>query len=207
MVLIVTMSITMLTFSCSNENGSNQNLDANLRSNFLGAKSYQDMKSSFDRLNTNEKTDLWNSKLNQLLSQKLPDEHIDLIEQLQIEFKKSNNSKANKLKELFIKLAEITPEKDFVLMFMDLKDYEFKGYFDKDNLINKKELIVYLENSDYQYSNRLPNPSTIPECNCNYSCSAQTINPHVCSSSGCAATTDGCGPFGMSGCDGLVYIC
>lgn len=207
MVLIVTMSITMLTFSCSNENGSNQNLDANLRSNFLGAKSYQDMKSSFDRLNTNEKTDLWNSKLNQLLSQKLPDEHIDLIEQLQIEFKKSNNNKANKLKELFIKLAEITPEKDFVLMFMDLKDYEFKGYFDKDSLTNKKELIVYLENSDYQYSNRLPNPSTIPDCNCNYSCTAQTINPHVCSSSSCAATTDGCGPFGMSSCDGIVYIC
>lgn len=210
-VLIVSMSITILTFSCSEDNTTKQNVETNLRSNFLGAKSYQDLKTSFDKLDTNKKIDLWNSKLNQLLSQKLPAEHINLIEQLQLEFKKSNRNESNKLKELFIKLAQITPEKDFIVMFMDLKDYKFRGDFDKNNLKNKNELLSYLDNCDYSYSSvlarDLDDSIGPPDCNCNYSCTAQTINPAVCYSSSCKPTIDGCGPFGMSSCDGRVYIC
>jgi hypothetical protein len=198
---------TIIFFSCSNETDNKDTKSKiSLRSDFLGKKTYQEMKTNFDKLKFEDKINLWESKIDQLLSQKLPQEHIELIKKIQIEYKKANILESNSLKETLLRLAEITPEKDFIEMFMDLKDYNFSGSFEK--VTNLDALTIYLEECDYQYSQTINSKvAALPDCNCNYSCTAQTINPHVCSSSNCAPTIDGCGPFGMSSCDGRVYIC
>jgi hypothetical protein len=206
-VFVATIIIAMIFYSCSKESEVEPSKNTNLRTNFLGKKTYQEMKPTFDKLTFEEKVNLWENKINQLLTQNFPKEHLSLIKKLQMEFKKSNRNELNSLKETFIQLAKITPEKDFMDMFMDLKDYKFNGSFEV--LKKQEELITYLNTSDYQYSKTVNylSDSNAPPCNCNYSCSAQTVNPHVCYTSSCTPTTDGCGPFGLSSCDGRVYIC
>lgn len=118
------MAITSLTFlSCSKDENSNPS-EIN-RSSFLVGKNSDEIKSSFRKLPVNDKFALWDSKLEQLLSQKLPENQLELIEQLKLEMNNVRIGDQNRFQEIAINLARITPEQDFIEMFSDLSDYKF----------------------------------------------------------------------------------
>lgn len=180
---------------------------AQKRQEFLKEDNYDIVKSKFRKLDVKDKFALWNNKIDQLLAQNFSDEHINLLMKLKAEFKKNSDGKENELKEVFIDLAKITPEKEYIEMFFELDDYTFNGNFD-NKVVSNKSLIKYLETCDFTYDNsKLLQRPYLRDCNCNYSCYVQTANPGVCQTDRCNPTSDGCGPFGMSGCDGAVFLC
>lgn len=173
-----------------------------LRNNFLEGKEYLFKKSDFSNLPVSDKAALWNEKLNQLIAQDFPVEHLYLLKQIKVEYEKAVLKQDNKMKELILDLAIITPENDFSIMLLDLGDYSYVGF--KQEKVNPA-FYNYLESCDYTYSDAKLPPTRA--CNCNYTCTVQTVNPVVCHTSSCMPTFDGCGPFGFSACDGLLYLC
>ena len=213
-IIIFILVSSFFLINCSDENNDeiqNLKIENKERKKFLEGKNFEERKKEFKLLSKVEKFTLWNEKNNQLLTLELPKEHLILIQKLKDEYFKSVYNKENDLKEVFIELAKIIPEDEFIKMFFELDDYNYKNNF---NIIIKNDnFINYLKTCDYKYDNIKINidnsdiERVAPDCNCNYSCSAQTINPAICSSSNCSPTADGCGPFGLSGCDGRVYFC
>ena len=193
------MAITSLTFlSCSKDENSNPS-EIN-RSAFLVGKNSDEIKSSFRKLPVNDKFALWDSKLEQLLSQKLPENQLELIEQLKLEMNNVRIGDQNRFQEIAINLARITPEQDFIEMFSDLSDYKFSGTFHSKN-ISPKYVIDDLKNlklnfavaKDANLNNSL---SKKKDCSCRWSCwmtgGTATTN--------CATTNGGCGFFLMQDC-------
>lgn len=170
----------------------------NLREKFLAGKTQTQIVSDFNKLSTSQKNDLWIEKMEQLLTQELPSEHIALIrgiKDLMIENKRSN---IKEFVEPTLRLASITPEDDFVKMIESLYDYKYTGKFlgkDKtsDSILQDISKLGSQEPTDGDGEvNR-------PTCNCRYMCwlfGGGTSN--------CRETVDGCGPFGMSTCNGYV---
>jgi hypothetical protein len=204
-ILILSLSFYTVIISCSDENNVEKvSSNINFRENFITNKTFDIIKQDFQKLSIKDKHILWDNKINQLLSENLPEEHILLIKELKIEFEKNINKKENRLKSIFIQLAQITPEEDFIKMFFELTDYKFHGHFQK--FIPSESFNIYLENCNYEYTD-YQRVAPLPDCNCSYTCTIQTINPSICQTSKCNPTMDGCGPFGLSECDGRLYFC
>jgi len=208
--IAVTTAAIMASCSDNEPNYDSTNREALNRKEFVSGKDFQDLKENFSRLHLNDKRNLWNNKIEQLLSLDLPTQHIILVKELKEEFAKNVEGMENNVQSTVIKLAQITPEKDFTKMFFELGDYEFSGKF--ETVGDNQLLISYLKSCDFKYNQAVKGgvaskEAPLPACNCNYTCTAQTINPGLCSNGKCAPTADGCGPFGMSECDGRLYFC
>ena len=209
--ILLFTAVTTAVISCSENDtqatseASNHNFMArgNLRGNFLNGNEWAYKKNDFNRLSIADKCDLWNEKVDQLLSLSLPTQHIDLIRQLKVELQNHKDGRAHQLGQVFSQIADITPDEDFIAMFFELKDYDYPNRFIGTGTASSR-LRGYVTAQHYFFSAA---PDSDTPCNCAYSCTAQTINPAVCYTSSCSPTMDGCGPFGMSECDGLVYIC
>ena len=197
------MTITSLIFfSCSKDENSNPS-EIN-RSEFLVGKTSDEIKSSFRKLPVNDKFALWDSKLEQLLSQKLPANQLELIEQLKSEMNNVRIGNQNRFKEIAINLAKITPENDFIQMFSDLSDYKFYGHFNSKN-ISPKYVIDDLQNLKLNFSvaddsnlkNSLSKTAVSSrDCSCRWSCWMTGGT----SSKNCRVTDGGCGFFLMQDC-------
>lgn len=205
--------IPVLLLSCSNDEPSIEGLNIELRRPFLENKSYLEIKKEFNMLSNKEKHHLWNEKLEQILSQNIPEEQKELIQRLKLEFSKNYDNENNQIKQISLSLAKIIPEEEFKKMFFELDDYSPSS--PKFLIHSQKQLIAELENSTFYYrgvnGDQEEDPDTgigdVPDCNCNWSCDAQTINPGICSGSNCNPTNTGCGFLGMNGCYRILYFC
>ncbi len=182
------MSIVIF-FACSKENNSDTvAISTKLRSDFLAGKDYAKIKSDYNILDKKEKVELWNEKLEQLLSQDLPVENKNLIMQLKLELNKEVfASKA--ISEIALNLAKITPEEDFFRMFSDLNDYNYAGKFKGVNKVSDDILLnLKLINPDFQAKiMSISKTASIP-CNCDWTCSWYGSTRLKCT-----ATRSGCG--------------
>lgn len=199
------LMIVLSILGCSNDNSTLEGESNNLREQFLEGKSYIEIKESFNSLSATEKYYLWNEKLEQILNQNLPQQHKTLLKDLKNELESNYTNSNNKIKEISILLAEITPEEDFVKMFFDLNDYNFNSF--SPNFLPSESLKSDLEGSNFYYSTPDDIQLRAPSCNCNWSCDLQQINPTVCETSNCEPTTSGCGFLGMNGCYRYLYAC
>ena len=116
---IILALIAIVTFSFA---GNAQNL----RANFLKGKSQQQIVETFDKLTTNEKDALWLEKVNQMITQKLPSENLNLLQKVKTFISQKN---IEGIKEVASNLGLITPEIDFLKMFESLEDYNYSGKF------------------------------------------------------------------------------
>lgn len=167
-----------------------------LRAAFLKNKNQSQIVADFNKLNSEEKNALWVEKMDQLLSQGLPNEHVVLIKNLKSQIIKNKREKAFELIETAIDLTKITPEDDFIKMFESLYDYNYNGGFTgktevTSSIIETINQLGTVTVSEYD--------SILPSCNCNWTCGLYASH-----TSSCNATIDGCGFLGFSACDGWV---
>ena len=206
MMLFTLLLSTVIFIGCSKQNDESKvsinETTSVLRSQFLKDKNQDEIVISFRKLDPIEKTNLWVEKLNQLISSDLPKEHKILLSKLKIQIQQNNNPQnLEKFRNTLIELANITPMEDFCLMVEKLDDYKFTGEFIGRTKLTS-EILYDLENLGNQpkiLENSTNTTSKIPACNCRYSCSL-----YGGSSGSCRETVDGCGPFGLSTCNGHI---
>ena len=188
--LIVVFLSTAIFIACSKENGEETNyVSSKLRTTFLEGKNYSKISNDFNMLSKKEKTDLWNDKLNQLLSLDLPIEHKELISDLKLEISKDQMD-VKKISNIAISLAKLTPEEDFAKMFTNLYDYNYYGKFEGKTKVSIKAIEKFKINNSIN--------SKIP-CNCEWTCSW-----YGNSTSNCKTTSSGCGFMWFFECEHAV---
>lgn len=210
-IFVLCVVVTAI-YSCSDNETQNSEVSpdnsmmakGNLREGFLGREDFAFMKKEFNALSIAEKCALWDEKIDQLLSLQLPAQHLTLITELKAELQKHKEGRAHQIRQKFEQLSVITPDEDFIQMFFEMKDYSFSNNTFIGTGSSTERLRNYVK-QDYAFQNT---NVTTADCNCAYTCNSQAfIFPHTCYTSTCNPTLDGCGPFGMSECDGLLYIC
>ncbi len=210
-ILIILIIIGNLFISCTKEAKAEEELivptvaltKENTRANFLKNNTFDENKSKFDNLVTKDKYILWNNKIEQLLDQKLPNAHLVILKQLQIELKNLAIDKPNRIPELAIKLARITPKQDFIMMFAELEDYHYNGKFIDtakvpNEIINSFKITITNRNQDTKHNIKT---SRRKKCNCSWTCDS-TVGGYT---TNCEETTSGCGFMWMFPCTGRVF--
>lgn len=201
--------IVLLLLSC-NENSEIESSNLNFRHAFIKGKSNFQIRQDFNNLPPAEKIKIWEDKLNQILKQNLPNELKTTINDLKTELVINGMNAENQISNYALILAEMIPTKDFEKMFFDLGDYNYNSFSILKE--DKSELINFLKNSSFYYSNnfyqRTPTlEESYPPCNCNWSCGVQSsMNPAISYTDKCTPTLTGCGFMGMSGCYRRLYF-
>ena len=165
----------------------------NLRADFLKGKTKPQTIESFNILSTQQKSDLWIEKMDQLLSLRLPERHYQLIN----EMKNSHSQKdLNNFKNTTLELAKITPEEDFTQMFFSLDDYEFNGTFVGRSPISNETL---KQINEVGLSKEVVT-GKLKKCNCDWLCDFYAGG----NQGNCKPTTSGCGFLWAFDCTGYV---
>lgn len=203
MLLVLTL-FAGIFLACTKEGDSQEStINANLRESFLKNKDYSSVKNDFNLLDKKGKIELWNEKLNQLLSQELPTDSKNLIKKLIVELNKEQVD-PKIMSEIAVSLAKSIPAEDFYKMFTELNDYQYEGKF-KGNTTVPKEIITDLYSMNYDYkANEIGaeiNKTTVTRaCNCNWTCDSYAGG----STSNCTSTTSGCGFLWAFSCERRV---
>lgn len=191
--------------------------------NDLSLKSELEQKKIFMNLDTDSKIKLWTSKLDQIKSQDISDEQKRLISKISDELSKMNNDNfdGQKLFGYAIKMAQITPEDEFIRMFSTLSDYKInKNSYDdlavgpnskistKSNI--ESDLINYLSkikeskikfNETQNKNNDISTTSIRKDCNCRWTCMFYTPGG---TNDDCRNTDSGCGFLWLQECNRFV---
>ena len=165
-----------------------------LREKFLeGKKNHQEVVDAYNKLSDAEQKGLWQEKFDQLLTLKLPKEHLDLIKKLSDDF--SDGVDSDSSEDFFVtasKLAQITPVKDFGYMFETLNDYVYDSKF-----IDSKKLSDEFIN-DVKNLNPFVNLNDVSakgKCSCRWCLGMGTTGNN------CTITEHGCGFLWLQSCN------
>lgn len=174
-------------FSCTNKAD-----HENPRTLLLKFTDEQQIKSEFQKLPKDMQINVWKDKLQNLLSQDLPKEHLALINQL-MELLNSQvfDFSNQEMRAIAINLLKITPREDMVLMFEKIQNYEYKGQF-----IGKEICSACIKDIETPPVSLKDSPNSLPRCNCYWTCLSSA------GTGGCEATSDGCGFLGFQSCRG-----
>nr|WP_315221173.1 bacteriocin fulvocin C-related protein [uncultured Flavobacterium sp.] len=203
-LLFIVGTIFVACSSTSDERFKETSIDSNLRKDFLEGKNFDEVKKDFSELETKKKYALWNDKINQLLTQKLPDEHVAILKQLKVELVNMADDKPNKIPELAIQLAKITPKQDFIRMFAELEDYKYEGRFHDDEKISNEIINTFrtvISNRTMEADRSSTKTSKKKKCNCSWTCDS-TVGGYT---TNCEETTSGCGFMWAFPCTGRVF--
>ncbi len=162
-----------------------------LRADFLKGKTQDEVVSSYGKLSLKEQDNLWLEKINQLLSQKMPNEQLTLIKTWQ---KSIINHDYNGLKSVAINLAKITPEYDFLKMVESLSDYNYTGKFIGTTNVSVN-IIKDLENMPTSSTTPTIDPNGRAACTCHWCGGLGTPGTN------CKPTGSGCGFMWLYACD------
>ena len=171
------------------------------RSDFMQGD-FSKIKDKYSVLSIEHKKILWIDKIDQLADLKISSEHNQLLEDLKQEILNSNefNLQNADIKNIAIKLAEITPMNDYIEMFSTLKDYKFSGKFLDNHLCDI--CISDLQNESNQ-SNQNVLKDALPRCNCRWTCGDRYA---AGTTSNCTQPASGCGFLWLSRCTGRDYL-
>lgn len=215
--ILLLIFIALVFVSCREEKLDEEM--SNFRNNLV-SKNMDEQKKVFNHLNSATKINFWENKVSQVLTQNLNEQQRDLVEEILTELPKSqlNNKSAIKLVELAIRMAKITPQEEFINMFVNYGDYyrNQKLYTPELNNDNNKFIINELEVSIEQIreskrklfpednsmvsenaTNGQVSGRILPDCNCSWTCGFYGGHHN-----NCTPTDSGCGLFGQYGCGG-----
>lgn len=170
----------------------------NLRADFLRGKTYDQVVLDFNKLSKNEKNALWLEKLNQLLTQNLPQEHKVLINKIKtIMIQTPYSPNATEFVNTAVSLAQITPLEDLSPMFESLYDYNYSGTFNGTTVVSDQIIndIRNINDNTQTSGGRTAGP-----CSCRW-----CIGHEGHTSTDCKPTEHGCGWFGMQSCNQCVF--
>jgi hypothetical protein len=167
----------------------------NLRANFLNGKTHDQIILDYNNLSTEGQNALWIEKLDQLLSQNLPQQHKTLIENIrEIMMNNQNPTRVDGFIQNAVELAQITPLEDLSSMYESLYDYNFTGNFSGNTIT--PEVII----DDIRNLNNPKTPSTgRVTCSCRW-----CIGHEGHTGTNCEATDYGCGWFGFQSCNQCI---
>jgi hypothetical protein len=178
------------------------------REELVKGKTPIEIKDNYLKLSGEKQLNLWKSKIDQLLNQSLPEAHLALIKKLKSElskFKSQNDITFNgEIQKIAINLAEITPEIDFLKMFVMLEDYKFKSRFEGIEICHD-----CISDMSKQNESILPNKALetrAGNCNCEWTCGVLELITGNSTSSNCTATKSGCGFLWLSSCEHRVDL-
>lgn len=183
-----------------------QQITSSKRLDFMKGKSFEVIKNDYRILPEQVQKELWIEKVQQLLTQKLPQPQLLLIKELEnellkTEFSLNSSSIDAKIDDIGLNLAKITPKADFLAMFVTLDDYYFKDKFIDTEICS--ECIADME-SDLKKKGGIENTLKTRriDCNCKWTCGLSGG-----STSSCNPTSSGCGwlwrdPCGEAHCPG-----
>lgn len=187
----------------------------------LSSRTEFEQKEIFKNLDTNTKLRLWKNKLDQIKNEDISNEQRVLIDNISSELSKIKDTDfdGQKLFEYAIKMAQITPEDEFLKMFSSLSDYKRNEISYKNFLSNsakntsfksnvETDLIDYLskikegKSKAELYKNKeVSLTAKKPVCNCKWTCSF--YGP---TNDNCIPSTGGCGLLWLQECNGHVGI-
>ena len=163
---------------------------------------------TFDALTPQNKSLIWQDKLNRLLAMSLPGdvefEVVRVIDELRRQQTHREHKMTQELRAATKSLLMLVPEHDFVEMFVLLDDYEWNGKFKGTTYC--ADCVDKLDVSDtpkftLKKDDGKDDPiSTDKPCDCNWACDWYVTVNGGDSCKGCEPTESGCGPFGTSGC-------
>lgn len=203
-IFLFAVATVFVACSGADEKSKEVSTDPGLRKNFIEGKNYDEIKNTFDELETKKKYALWTDKINQLLTQKLPEEHLIILEQLKVELANMADDKSNRIPELAIKLATIIPKQDFIKMFAELEDYNYSGRFQDSEKISDEVISSFkrvINNRTMEIDRTGFKTSKKKKCNCSWTCDS-TVGGYT---TNCEETTSGCGFMWAFPCTGRVF--
>jgi hypothetical protein len=178
------------------------------REELVKGKTSIEIKDSYLKLSGEKQLNLWKSKIDQLLNQSLPEAHLALIKKLKSElskFKSQNDITFNgEIQKIAINLADITPEIDFLKMFVMLEDYGYKNQFEGTEICHQ-----CINDMSIQDGSIIPNKSLetrTSNCNCEWTCGLLSFITGNNSTTNCTVTKDGCGFLWLSSCGNRVDL-
>lgn len=169
---------------------------------FLKGKSFEKVKRDYKLLTNDQQKALWVEKIEQLLTQNLPARQLSLISDLRTEILRTDFTLNafvfnDKIKDIGIHLASITPREDFLNMFVSLESYTYnKAYLDKEICT---ECITDMQNEGKNLKNEIQTRTA--DCNCKWTCGWTGQ-----STSNCNRTDSGCGFLWLTSCTGRNCI-
>ncbi|MDB9836462.1 bacteriocin fulvocin C-related protein [Flavobacteriaceae bacterium] len=147
-------------------------------------------------------TYLWLSKIEHIKSLSLPNDHLNLISELEIELKKFGYDKLH-LSEGFLKMAEKlfneVPSEDISQMFFQLEDYNYQNSYDIESGFYSFESLNLTLLKNRQTKSIQSKSSS---CNCRWLCSNLEIYDYH---NDCEETSHGCGLFWLWSCTDKAY--
>ena len=180
-----------------------QQITTSKRLDFLRGKSFEVIKNDYRILPEQVQKELWLEKVQQLLTQKLPQPQLLLIKELEnellkTEFSLNSSSIDAKIDDIGLNLAKITPKANFLAMFVTLDDYYFKDKFIDTEICS--ECIADME-SDLKKKGGIENTLKTRRlnCDCKWTCGAGGYT----TTSNCNPTSSGCGWLWRSPCGEL----
>ena len=159
-------------------------------------KSKSDMQMTFFKLSFKEQKSIWSNKIAQIHSKNVSKRHNELLTKLNEELTKAksiNNLYNENLESIVLELATITPQSDFIEMFMSLDNYN--GSFNPKDFKYCEECIMEIKNDFKEKKDILirntqtQDPPKLENCNCNWTCGD---GPGEVTSD-CKSTSYGCG--------------
>lgn len=200
-----TISLTFILILSINSCGQDDNISEDhsqnnvLRKEMSASRTSNDAKAEFENLTTEEKIQIWQDKLDQVLKQNITAEQSTLILSIKNKIPNIANNDYSALLDDAISLAKIMPEDIFISIFSDLEDTNISEI---DNTISSSEkLILDLKSFKEEMlvvENNLSETSRKYLLNCQYRwMSDDTITVD----GGCNPTKTGCGFLFLQGCD------
>ncbi len=168
------MSVSLLVtiVSCSEESNPSLNL-SDERTAFIDGKSHIQQKKDFGNLSFSSKKILWISKIIQLESVELSNEHLRLISSMKSLILQSgseeNLTTDSEFQRVGIALSKITPDEDFIQMFVRLENYHSfdASRFQKfESTITAKLEIDFIDKKIIAGNSNRMNGT----CNCDWTC-------------------------------------
>lgn len=211
--LILIMLFALLATRCGREVKLDDGM-SNFRKNLV-SKNQTQQKIIFNNLTTSTKIKFWENKVAQVLNQNLTKKQRILTKSilLEIPLSQSKTYDGIKIMELAIEMAKITPQDEFIKMFVLYEDYirNEKSYNNINNqlIINdlvfdlsqikskKKKLFEQKANITEPNNNGNTQGSIQPDCNCSWTCGFYGTHHD-----NCTGTSSGCGFLGWGGCGG-----
>lgn len=195
-------TLLLFNWSCNSDDNSNfTQSNENLRLNLLKSGNINQIKSNFKLLNSQQKASVWLSKFDQIIAQDIPIENKNLVIKLKSLLSQSYfKDNSVEVKNTAIKLAQITPTQDFILMFETIENYKYNGKFYGNSISqNLIKDLQSLGNNDYESlgNNNTANPTQrTPDCNCKWMCEYLGSTP----TTNCTRTSYGCGFLWLQEC-------
>jgi hypothetical protein len=202
-LLSLMLVLNIITIASCVDNRLSKTFDLSInRSEFVSMNEISQQKEIFETLSFENQRNLWLSKLEQIHRSGIGNKQQKIISEITKILIESESVDMflddARVKKYVVKLAEITPKDDFIMMFETLDDYSFSSSrFSMHQPDPIFVMQVFQEINSTERQSILIKKSDLPSCNCGWTCGDSFSQ---CTHSNCEQTRYGCGFLWLQSC-------